>query len=70
MSRKKDKQLDKSANGWAAAMIEAERQIVQYKRKIYELGESLKIMRTKIADGEPWPGTQSDAQTSTEQHSV
>jgi len=57
MSRKKDKYIDKSSNGWDRAIAEAERQIGLYKLKIHELNGSLRIMREKIASGEPWPGT-------------
>ena len=41
--------------GWQQALGEAERQIGQHKRKIFELTNSIKIMREKIAAGEPWP---------------
>jgi hypothetical protein len=56
MSRKKDKSIDKLPVGWKRALDEAERQIIQYKRKIHELNRSATIMREKIAAREPWPG--------------
>jgi len=57
MSRKIDKSRDKSK--WQKALAEAERQISQYKRKIFEFNGSVKIIQDKIAAGEPWPGEQS-----------
>ncbi len=59
MSRTKDKTSDK--HGWKRALMEAERQITQYKHKIFELNGSVKIIKEKIAAGEPWPGEQSQA---------
>jgi hypothetical protein len=53
MSRTKDKLSDKTK--WQRALAEAERQIGQYKRKIVELTNSVKIIRDKIAAGAPWP---------------
>ena len=41
--------------GWQRALAEAERQINQYKQKIFELKNSVKIIQDKIAAGEPWP---------------
>jgi len=70
MTRKKDKTKDKSRIGWKRALIEAERQINEYKRKIHELNGSVKIMQEKIAAGEPWPGTQSADHSEGRQHSV
>jgi hypothetical protein len=43
------------AKGWERSLDEAERQILQYKRKIFELRNSIKIIQEKIASGEPWP---------------
>jgi chromosome segregation ATPase len=69
MSSKKDKAVDKSVAGWKRALAEAERQISQYKRKLHELNESVRIMQEKITSGAPWPG-QLDGQKSEQQHSV
>jgi hypothetical protein len=56
VSREKDNKINKSARGWRRALEEAERQILEYKRKLYELNRSVKIMREKIASREVWPG--------------
>jgi hypothetical protein len=55
MSRGKDKNIDKRGKGWERSLNEAERQILQYQRKIFELRNSIKIIQEKIASGEPWP---------------
>jgi len=60
MSSKIDKTRDKSK--WHKALQEAERQISQYKRKIFELNSSVQIIQDKIAAGEPWPGEHRQAQ--------
>lgn len=70
MSRKKDKNIDKSTVGWERALAEAERQIRQYKQKIHELNGSVKIIRGKIASGDPWPGAQLPNHSEAQQHSV
>jgi hypothetical protein len=64
MSSSKDKVLDKSLKGgWGRAIVEAETQIQQYRKKIYELTNSVTIFRAKIASGEPWLGEQETAAT-------
>jgi len=72
MSRRKDKILDKSRrDGWGRAIVEAETQIQQYRKKIYELTKSVNIFRAKIASGEPWPDDkQVERQSREQQHSV
>jgi hypothetical protein len=52
------------------ALTKAEPQIVQYKQKVHELNGSVKIIRGKIASGEPWPGTQPGNQVEARQHNA
>lgn len=42
--------------GWNAALVEAERQLSEYEGKVKRLRNSIPVIKSKIATGEPWPG--------------
>jgi hypothetical protein len=55
VSIQKDKLLDNS-NGWQKALKDAQTMLFEANCRRNELRDTIKIIRTKIAKGEPWPG--------------
>ena len=53
-----DKNTDKKPVGWTVALADVEREMLNAKSRLIRLRNSAKIIRDKIRDGEPWPGTQ------------
>jgi hypothetical protein len=71
MNKQLSREIKRDKSGtWQAAIAEAERQIAEYKRKVLQLRDSIKISRRKIAAGEPWPGEQVEDHSQGQQHSV
>ena len=51
-----DKSIDKREPSWKSALIDLQREILASDLKLRRLRSSEKIIRQKIASGEPWPG--------------
>ena len=66
MSMVIDKNTDKNDEldtGWEYALHGAEREILKAQKRLKQLRNSVRIIKKKLKDGEPWPGAQSSGQS-------
>ena len=52
----RDKHTDKSSD-WVRALRDARRELFAVRMRQNQLVRAIKIIRKKIASGEPWPGS-------------
>ena len=70
MSKSKEKSIENtSKNGWAYFLSEAERELEAIKKRMNELHVAIRVFRTNIENGVPFPATGKTGQEAEETRS-